>query len=78
MSGRRFRELFLALTVRPAQIVAGAKRGASASSSGRTRGRPRGDAAAVGLSDLYLTTIVSPDSSLGRDALDAGGRPARR
>ena len=39
----------------------------------RSTARPR-----LPASDRYLTTIVSPDSSLGRDALDARGRPARR
>jgi hypothetical protein len=39
----------------------------------RRAARPR-----LARSDRYLTTIVSPDWSLGRDGFDARGRPARR
>ena len=44
----------------------------------RQAGQPQHGSAAAATSDRYLTTIVSPDSYLGRDALDARGRPARR
>lgn len=44
----------------------------------RQAGRPRHGSAAAATSDRYLATIVSADSSLGRDALDGRGRPARR
>jgi hypothetical protein len=65
--------------LRPAQVVPQPLAGSVRRRELRPRaGRGPAAAAVVRLSDLYLTTIVSPDSSLGRDALDARGRPARR